>query len=169
MYGACDGSVYVKFFIRYSFSEEFTMLLPILREQGIVPLVYTCDPNVSDELIKVLTFGEDVMRIMKRTAPGSTETKTYRRLSAGTVSTGERGSAINLVLLAKRYMSVLGHMKIDQIVATLAGAVIALTFAFTGLTIFPASALCLVQLAWCMYLYFRTCLSFDTKPKEKSK
>ena len=144
------------------------MLLPVLREQGIVPLVYTCDPNISDELIKILTLGEDVMRIMKRPAPGSTESKIYKRISSGVVSLGDKGCTVNLVLLAKRYVGFLANMNINQVVATVAGAVIALTFAFTGLAVFPAGALCLVQLAWCVYLYFRTRICFDTKRKEKS-
>jgi hypothetical protein len=49
MYAAENGEVYAKFYIRYSFSEQFTMLLPSIKEEGIVPLIYTRDPNVSNE------------------------------------------------------------------------------------------------------------------------
>ena len=144
------------------------MLLPTLREEKIVPLVYTCDPNISPELIKVLTLGEDVMRILKRTSPNLAEKKVYRKLSAGTVTLGSKSDAMNLVLLAKRYVSLESHMKTNQLIAAISGAVIAMAFAFTGASVFPASALCILQLAWCVYLYFRTRLSFDIKPKEKS-
>ncbi len=103
MYAAEDGEVTAKFYIRYSFSEEFTMILPTLKQQKIVPLIYTRDPNVSNELLKTLSAGSDCMRVMKRLAPGTGEDKLYGRVSAGVVTYGDKMSAIDVLLLSKDY------------------------------------------------------------------
>ncbi len=103
MYAAEDGEVIAKFYIRYSFSEEFTMILPTLKQQKIVPLIYTRDPNVSNELLKTLSAGSDCMRVMKRLAPGTGEDKLYGRVSAGVVTYGDKMSAIDVLLLSKDY------------------------------------------------------------------
>ena len=167
MYGAENGRVYVKFLIRYSFSEEFTMLLPSLKEEGIIPLIYTRDPNVSDELIKVLTLGEDIIRIMKKSTPAVLEERIYRKVSSGAVTAGSKACTINLVLLAKRYNNFQSHMKINELIAMVAGAVIALAFSLGGVTAFPICALSVLQVIWCIYLYFRTRLAFNpVKTKE---
>ena len=130
MYAAEAGEVYAKFYIRYSFSEEFTMLLPELRKKGIVPLIYTRDPNVSNELLLLLTAGQYSIRVMKRLAPGNDETPIFRRVSAGVVTYGNKINAINIILLTKRYKSFLNTVtKLEYYavgVGTLVGAVLSL-------------------------------------------
>jgi hypothetical protein len=102
MYSAEDGEINAKFYIRYSFSEEFTMILPELREQGITPLVYTRDPNISDELLRNLSAGADFMRVCRVYTP-SKESKVYGRVSAGMITYGDKIDAANTVLLSKKY------------------------------------------------------------------
>ena len=152
MYGAADGEVYVKFFIRYSFSEEFTMMLPILKEQKIVPLVYTRDPNVTNELLKVLTMGEDSMRVMKRTAERSQEQKVYRRISSGAVTVGDSASAVNMVLLAKKYASFQASLSLTELVSMIVGATLAVVLAVSGMLHVPTLIFALWQVAWCVAL-----------------
>lgn len=156
MYGAEDGEVYVKFFIRYSFSEEFTMLLPSLKKAGIVPLIYTRDPNLTVEFFKMLTLGEDIIRVMKKHTLPAAEEKVYRRVSAGIVTLGDKQNAVNMVLLAKKYTAFQSALSTCELIAMLAGTVVAVMFAVTGSLALPMSAMGLLQLAWCGYLYLRS-------------
>jgi len=167
MYGASDGEVYVKFFIRYSFSEEFTMLLPYLKEEKIVPLIYTRDPNINNELLKVLTLGEDIIRVMKKQDTRKAEEKVYRRASAGVVTLGEKSNAINMVLLAKKYGSFQSVLASSELIAMLSGAVIAVLFAITGSLSIPVTALASLELLWCLYLFIRTSITFRKSKTEK--
>ena len=106
MYASENGEVYAKFYIRYSFSEEFTSILPSLKESGIFPLIYTRDPNVSNELLRRLSAGADCMRVMKRLHHGDEDDPLYRRVSAGMVTYGDKLSAINMLLLSKKYVRI---------------------------------------------------------------
>ena len=156
MYGAEDGEVYVKFFIRYSFSEEFTMLLPHLKQQNIVPLIYTRDPNITGELLRVLTSGEDLIRVMKKNVAKTTEDRIYPRLNVGLATLGSKSCAVNMILLAKKYVSFQKNLAVTEIVAMVTGAFIALAFALTGSITMPIALLGCLQLAWCLYLYVRS-------------
>ena len=101
------------------------MILPSLRSEGIVPIIYTRDPNVSNELLRTLTAGADCMRVMKRLLPGTDDDPLYRRVSAGLVTYGDKLNAINMILLSKRHartVSLLGKISLYGMVI---GAVIA--------------------------------------------
>ena len=163
MYGAEDGEIYVKFFIRYSFSEEFTMLLPDLKEKKIVPLIYTRDPNITCELLKVLTLGENIIRVMKKYVPRTSEEKTYRRIDSGIVTHGDKNNAINMVLLAKRYSELQSSLAVTELVSMVVGAVLAVVLAIGDMFALPATILALWQLAWCAVLYIRSKLTFQRR------
>ena len=143
------------------------MLLPSLKSRQIVPLIYTRDPNVTNELVRMLTFGQDLIRVMKKHVPRTTEEKVYRRVSAGTVTLGEKTNAINMVLLAKRYTSFQSGLSTAEIFAMLAGAVLAIIFSVTGSVAVPAVALSALQLIWIAYLYIRTARTFRAKKKNR--
>ena len=163
MYGAEDGEVYVKFFIRYSFSEEFTMLLPDLKEKKIVPLVYTRDPNITADLVKVLTLGEDIIRVMKKYVPRTSEEKTYRRIDSGIVTHGDKNNAINMVLLAKKYSIFQDSLSATELISMIVGAVLAVVLAIGDMFILPATLLSLWQIVWCAVLYVRSKLTFQRR------
>ena len=160
MYGAEDGEVYVKFFIRYSFSEEFTMLLPELKDKKIVPLVYTRDPNITAELLKVLTPGEDIIRVMKKYIPRFDEEKTYRRVESGIVTHGNKDNAINMVLLAKKYSAFQSSLASNELISMIVGATLAILLALGNMFVLPATLLSLWQVVWCIVLYFRSRITF---------
>ncbi|MBQ2686259.1 MAG: hypothetical protein IJF55_00820, partial [Clostridia bacterium] len=141
MYGAEDGAVYVKFFIRYSFSEEFTMLLPELKDKKIVPLVYTRDPNIDTELLRVLTLGEDIIRVMKKYVPRTAEEKTYRRVDSGIVTHGNKDNAINMVLIAKKYATLQSSLAATELISMIVGAVLAVVLAIGDMFVLPATLL----------------------------
>ena len=165
MYGAEDGEVYVKFFIRYSFSEEFTMLLPELKARKIVPLVYSSDPNITCELLRVLTLGEDNIRVMRTYQTAAVE-KTYRRVSAGAATVGEKTGIVNLLLLAHRYIAFQSSFAISELISMIVGAALAavLSFAFIGnISGIPGFALAVWQIAWCGVLYVRSKMTFKSK------
>lgn len=164
MYGAEDGEVYVKFFIRYSFSEEFTMLLPDLKEKKIVPLIYTRDPNITVDLLRVLTLGEDIIRVMKKYVPRAAEEKTYRRIDSGIVTHGNKDNAINTVLLAKRYATFQSSLAATELISMIVGAVLAVVLAIGDMFVLPATLLALWQVVWCAVLYVRSKLTFQYRP-----
>ena len=114
MYAAEDGEVYAKFYIRYSFSEEFTAALPSLRENGITPLVYTRDPNISNELLVALTAGSDCMRVVKLYSPVKEE-KVYNRVKASMITYGDRLDAASMIVLAKKYNNFAMYAKFAEI------------------------------------------------------
>ncbi len=146
MYAAEDGEVYAKFYIRYSFSEEFTMLLPELRKRGIVPLIYTRDPNVSSELLLTLTAGQDSIRVMKRLVAGNEETPIFRRVSAGLVTYGNKINAINMILLAKKYKRLANTLSRLECYAVGAGALLGAVLSLALSSPIPSALLALWQI-----------------------
>ena len=164
MYGAEDGQVYVKFFIRYSFTEEFTMVIPYLKEQGIVPLVYTRDPNINNALLKNLTMGDDVIRVMKKDSTKTTEEKTYRNLSSDIVTLGGRGEVISIALLARKYTAFQGSLGVTELISMIVGAALATLVAIGGMIDAAAMALvgglALWQVVWCIILLVRSKITF---------
>lgn len=167
MYAAEDGEANVVFHIRYSFSEEFTMLLPHLKEEHIVPLIYTRDPNITNEFLRVLTLGEDSIRVMKKNTLPPKEEKVYHRVSAGIVTLGSKLNAINMVLISKRYARYHAQGVSSELLAMLFGALLSVIFALTGIFAVPVLILGAVQLAGCAYLYARTIRAFRDKKKDK--
>ncbi len=155
MYGAESGVIFAKFYIRYSFSEEFTSLLPALREEHIVPLVYTSDPNISNELLRTLTVGGDCMRVMKRKTPSADSDKVYPRLNATAVTDGDKINAIKLVLTARKYKRFMEKCERAEIIAMASGTALAAVLSVIGLIgTVPTLALGALQLAAAFVLGF---------------
>ena len=167
MYGAENGVIFAKFYIRYSFSEEFTSILSALREEHIVPLVYTCDPNVSNELLRTLTMGADCMRVMRRTLPHAETEKIYPRLSANAVTTGGVVNAIKLALIAKKYRHFMDKLEKATVIAMASSTALAAVFAIFGLVAVPTLILGAIQLAACGALWFFSRRCFGASKKHK--
>ena len=159
MYCAEDDGVYAKFTVRYSFSEEFTMLLPELKEKKIVPLIYTRDPNITNELLKMLTMGEDIIRVMKKYVPKSEEETTYRHIDSGLVTYGDKLNAINMVLLAKKYTALQSSLAVMELITMIIGAVMATVVAIGRFSGVPEIAFVVWQLVWCLVLFIRSKLN----------
>lgn len=166
MYAAEDGAVYAKFYIRYSFSEEFSMLLPALWDEGITPLVYTRDPNVTDELVRTLTAGSDKIRVYKNNASPAADLAVYRRVSAGMVSKAEKTNAINTILLTKKYAAFQSRLAVTELIAMTVGAALGAVFTFAGMSLVPSVALAAWQAAWCGVLHFLSAKSFPKSDKK---
>lgn len=147
MYAAEAGRVYAKFYLRYSFSEEYTMLLPLLKEAGIVSLVYTRDPNVNGDLVRKLTTGEDILRVMHKSVPLSEDKKVYPRISAGIVTLGDKTNAINMLLLSKKYVRFQKTLQSTATAAAAAGGIAAVLLSLFGALV-PTLFLGIWQGAW---------------------
>lgn len=152
MYAAEDGAVYAKFHIRYSFSEEFTMMLPMLKEHGLIPLIYTRDPNVSNELLQILSAGNDCMRVMKRYDVNVKTDVMYRNVSAGIVTYGDKINAINVILLTQKYKSLIARTKNVEMYAMGAGLGLGALLSVLGMFTVPSFVFGLWHLAWCVVL-----------------
>ena len=129
MYAAEDGEVNAKFYIRYSFSEEFTSIIPSLRDAGIIPLVYTRDPNVSGELLSTLTAGSTVMRVVKLYGPVE-EDFGQSRTSARMITYGDRLDAAGMVVLAKKYHKFSLYLRFTELCAAFIGVALAIALSF---------------------------------------
>lgn len=166
MYAAEDGEIYAKFYIRYSFSEEFTMLLPELKREHIVPLIYTSDPNLSNELLKTLTAGTDCMRVVKKLEPTHGSDKIYRRVSAGVVTYGDKINAINTILLARKHRDFIERASITELYAISLAAAAGIILSVFGVTL-PSIVYGLWHIAWCLVLSVASKRVFSVEKKEK--
>ena len=149
MYAAEDGEITAKFYIRYSFSEEFTSTIPSLREAGITPLVYTRDPNVSGELISTLTAGNVNIRVVKLYDPVSEE-PSLSRSDVRMVTYGDRLDAVSMIVLAKKYSRFSAYLKFTELCATLIGMLLAIVLSFIGLGRFSILIAILWHLVTCV-------------------
>ncbi len=162
MYAAEGGAVYAKFYIRYSFSEQFTEILPAIRENGIVPLIYTRDPNISNELLKTLSAGQGVIRVMKKNDIPPIEEPGLTRIDAGIVTYGNKMNAIRSVLLSKKYAELQASLSKAELAAMSAGAVAAAVLSLLGLNV-PSLAVAAWQLVCCAGLYITSRKVLDKK------
>ena len=128
------------------------MLLPSLKAEGIVPLIYTSDPNISNELLRRLTAGSDCIRTMKRLLPGSTDEKIHNRVSSGIVTIGDRINMINLLLLSRKYDGFIKKIRVSELFAMGLGAVLGSVLTLIPGVDFPIAILGLWQIFWCMVL-----------------
>ena len=128
------------------------MLLPSLKNEGVVPLIYTRDPNVSNELLRTLTAGADCMRVVKKLTPFSADDKLYRRISAGVVTYGNKMDAINVILLSKKHKKFGIRVNSSELYAMGAGTALAVMLSLLGMFVVPSAVFGLWQLAWCAVL-----------------
>ena len=164
MYAAEEGTLIAKFYIRYSFSEEFSSLLSQLRANGIVPLIYTRDPNVNNELLKTLTVGQGKMRVLKQYDLPLSTPENILKGSAGIVTFGEKIHAIKAVLLAKRYTTLQSAINIVAYVLMGIGVTAAAVLAFSRVGA-PSVFLAAWQLIGCAVLYIMSKRTLD-RPKK---
>ncbi len=170
MYAAENGVVYAKFYVRYRFSEEFTMLMPQLADEGIIPLVYTRDPNLSNELVKLLSAGTMDIRVLKKTTAPDRDFAPSR-ISAGMVANGDKSSLVNLLLLSRRYVKFNSGMRMTEYGAMVAGLSLGVLLSLGNMLTLPSGLLALWQIAWCVALWLlsRSFFKLPQKTKENKK
>ena len=166
MYAAENGVVYAKFYIRYRFSEEFTMLLPTMIEEGITPLIYSRDPNVDQELLRILTMGKDTMRLLKKTTLPPID-GAIPRVSIGMAVVGEKENVVNMVLLSKRYVKKNRVFNNLTLAFTIIGAIAAALALVFGAPAVPTAILAVWQIIGCVILSVVSKKSFSVPKKKK--
>ena len=149
LYLAENGKIYAKFIVRYAFSEEFTTLLPYLRSAGVIPLIYTRDPGVQNDLLLALTMGEDCMRVLHKTTPASEDETVAPRVEAGMVTLGGKSSAVDGILLSKRYVRLQNLSEKIFFGQLLLGLVLSLLASIFLKNSFPFCLFGLMQLVFC--------------------
>lgn len=147
IYAAENGEVFAKFFIRYSFSEEFSMILPALMEEQITPLIYTRDPNINSEFIKTLTAGNDKIRVIKKRISPTDDSTVYRRINSGGVVLGDKMNAITSLLLAKRYAKMSEKISIAELVCAASGSLLGAVLSLCSLGALPTVIFALIEVA----------------------
>lgn len=153
MYAAEDGEVYAKFFIRYSFSEEFTMILPELRESGIIPLVYTRDPNVSVELLNAISAGaNNNMKIVRLYTPAPMNEEVHGRVRAKMVTYGDRIDAASMIVLSKKYRKFSAMMQFIELCSMAIGVLLAIVLSVIGVNISSVLIASVWQIVWCQFI-----------------
>lgn len=161
-----DGAVYAKFYIRYSFSEEFTMLLPILEDAKIMPLVYTRDFNITSELISVLTAGANKIRIMRKYDTRGGEV-IYRRVSAGIVTYGDKSNVINMILLSKKHEKLHSYLRLGELICMSLGVAFATVMAIAGTASVPSLIFAGFQILCCGVLCVASAISLRFLRRKK--
>ena len=104
MYAAENGRVYAKFYLQYRLSPSYASMLSSFVKEKIVSLVYTRDPNVTNELMRYLAADQDLIRVMREETAGDGDV--CERASVGLVASEDKASAISLLLLCRRYVKV---------------------------------------------------------------
>lgn len=165
MYAAEDGVVYAKFYVRYSFSEEFSMLLPILEDYGITPLVYTRDPNITPELISTLTAGNDKIRILKKNDTAQGDNVVYRSVSAGIVSTAGKNEVVNAVLVSKKYSALMSLFSKLEIAAMVIGGAYATVVSLGRFFSIPSFVPAIWHAALCATAFIISKITFRAQGK----
>ncbi len=162
IYAAENEEVFAKFYIRYALSEEFTMLRPVLEDDGITPLIYTRDPNLTNEFLCTFTAGSDFIRVLKKNTLPEDENALYSSLRVGIATVGEKSNLINMILLSKKYVRFQRRMAIFELMSMAVGAVLGAILSLTGMMAVPSAVLAVWQFSWCFALAFmskRTILS----------
>ena len=170
IYAAEDGKLSAKFYIRYSFSEEFTMVLPLLKKEGVIPLIYTRDPNINDELLKLLTAGTDSMRVMKLLVPVSTDEGARSRSESATIVTaGDKMDVASIVLHAKKHKRFSDRLRSTELYASIVGSALAVLLAFSGMLSVPAFVFSVWQIAWCFVMRIASQSTLAPERQRKNK
>ena len=103
IYAAENGRVYAKFYVQYRLSPSYAEMLSSFAKEKIISLVYTRDPNVTNELMRYLAADRDLIRVI-RDDSADPDFGVQERMSVGLVSTEDKASAVSLLLLCRRYV-----------------------------------------------------------------
>ena len=144
------------------------MTLPSLREAGIVPLVYTRDPNVSLELLNTLTTGMGGISVVKLYKPLREET-VYNRVSASMITYGGKLEAAEMVVLSKKYKNFSNYVRFAEISAMGVGVVLSLVLTLIGFGRFTVLAAALWQVIWCAAMQFASKTFFVREEKNDNE
>ena len=169
MYAAEEGEIFAKFTVNYAFSEEFALMLSAMREKGIVPLIYTRDFNISNEFLRFLTSGADVIRVMRRYTPERPK-KVFGKISASFVTLKDKTSAVNMLMIARKYSAFQSRLAVTEMLAASVGATLAVVIALCNMTsALPSILLGGWQIIWTAVLAIISVGTFNKRNKDDLK
>ena len=167
IYAAADGEFFATFTVNYSFSEEFALMLSAMREEGIVPLVYTRDFNINNDFMRFLTGNADVIRVIRKYTPAK-ETSVYGKINSAMVTKGDKTSVLSLILSAKRYTKFQSFVSVGELTASAAGAALAVAIIICNMTFsLPGVFVALWQFGWSAVLGFMSKRTFNILKKDR--
>lgn len=169
LYATEDGKLTAKFYVRYSFSEEFTMAQPLLKKEGVVSLIYTSDPNITDELLKLLTAGSDTMRVIKVTEPRGGADEKSKSEPATIVTAADKMDLAGVVLHAKKHRRFVERLHSSELYAMAVGATLAVLLSLFGMLSVPAYLFSVWQIAWCFVMRIASRRSLAPQRHKKDK
>ena len=127
------------------------MIQPLLKKESVVPLIYTSDPNINDELLKLLTAGTDSMRVIKSLTELPLSEKS-RGEAATIVTTCDKMDLPTVVLHSKKHRRFADRLSSSETYAMAVGSSLAVLLSFFGMLTVPAYILAVWQVAWCMVM-----------------
>ena len=141
-------------------------MLSAMREEGIVPLIYTRDFNITNEFMRFLTGNADVIRVIRKYTPAK-ESSVYGKINSAMVTKGDKTSVLSLILAAKRYTKFQNFISVGELTASAAGAALAVAIVVCNMTFsLPGVFVALWQLGWSAGLGFMSRRTFKNVKKE---
>ncbi len=146
MYAAENGRVYAKFYVQYRLSPSYSAMLSSFAKEKIISLVYTRDPNVTNELMRYLSADQDLIRVI-RDDSSEVDIGSQERMSVGLVSTEDKASAVSLLLLCRRYVKMQKFLIHALWFALGAGAFLGIMLSLFGVLALPSVVYGIWQIA----------------------
>jgi hypothetical protein len=167
IYAASEGEFFANFTVHYSFSEEFAYILSEMKDNGMIPLVYTRDFNINNELMSLLTGGDDIIRV-KREYDTPKEKRVFGKIKSSMVTFGGKTEALSLLLTAKKYVHFKGLISVIELASCLTGAALAAAISLCNMTAaLPVAALVLWQIGWSIAFRIMSKKNFNPRKKDK--
>ena len=116
--------------------------------------------------MKALTGGTDAIRIMKKYSLKMGEEKTFKRVSAGVVTSGDKLDAVGIVLRAKKHVKLIKKLSVASLIAMSSGCVLAAVLTILGALGISSLVFLGWQALWCLIFCFVSYKSFSTNKKE---
>lgn len=146
MYAAENGRVYAKFYVQYRLSPSYAEMLSSFAKEKIISLVYTRDPNVTNELMRYLAADRDLIRVI-RDDTAEPDFGSQERMSVGLVSTEDKAAAVSLLLLCRRYVKMQKNLLRALWFVLGAGAFLGTMLSLFGLLSLPSAVYGIFQIA----------------------
>lgn len=167
IYAASEGEFFANFTVHYSFSEEFAYILSEMKENGMVPLVYTRDFNINNELMSLLTGGSDIIRVMREYEPVRPR-PVFGKINASMVTFGDKTTALKLLLSSKRYNRFKDVISVIELASCLTGAALAAAIAVCNMmSALPVAVVAVWQIGWSIALRIMSKKNFNPRKKDK--
>ena len=167
IYAASEGEFFANFTVHYSVSEEFAYTLSEMKENGMIPLVYTRDFNIDNELMGRLTGGADIIRVKREYRPYS-ERRVFGKVNSSMVTFGGKTEALNMLLTSKKYVHFKSLISVIELASCMTGAALAAAIALCNMTAaLPVAALVLWQIGWSISFRLMSKKNFNPRKKDK--